>query len=208
MGGQESNAPLGLAPGLQLIRYATATRAFNGKNSMRFLKHIAAPILAVVVLTACGGGGAGGNASAQSPKERIAALEAEGKLPKLDRSSDLKGPDLNGDGVRDDIEAILKAKYKGQQLAATKQFARSYQAVFDLPDDDHIAAKALINKASRGLKCVFIKFQGDENDHPTAVSQAIESMTFNTKGRLNAYLRLNKILDGSVLSWPQGDTCE
>lgn len=175
-------------------------------ETMGFVKSLALPLLAAIVLAACGGSGS--SSSKQSDKEKIASLEAEGKLPTLDRSSDLNGPDLNGDGLRDDIEAILKAKYQGKQLTSTKQLARSYQAVFDLPDGDRIAAKALINKASRGLKCVFHNFQGGEDEPPAAVSQTIESMTFNTKDRLNAYLRLNKILDGSVLSWPEGDTCE
>ncbi len=107
---------------------------------MAFLKRFTAPFLVAAVLSACGGGSGGGTGSAQTDKDRIAVLEAQGKLPKLDRSSDLKGPDANGDGVRDDIEAILKGWYAGEQLSAAMQFARGYQTIFDLPVGDRDAA--------------------------------------------------------------------
>jgi len=34
------------------------------------------------------------------------------------------------------------------------------------------------------------------------------AMTFNTKARLKAYIRFNSALSGSVLSLPDGDTCD
>ncbi|TFI48908.1 hypothetical protein E4O93_05405 [Diaphorobacter sp. DS2] len=186
---------------------------------MEWKKHMAAPILASAVLAACGGGGGGGDtitppssnppaAEAPTTKERIAALEAEGNLPKLDRSADLKGPDANGDGVRDDIEAILRGKYQGAQQEATMQFARSYRAVFDLPEGDRIAAKAISIAGSRALVCVSRQFRGDQRFNSSVVMREIVSMTFNTKARLNAYMAYNKALSGSVLTLPEGDTCE
>lgn len=176
---------------------------------MEFMKRFAAPFLAAVVLSACGGGSGGATGSALTDKERIAALEAEGKLPKLDRSSDLKGPDLNSDGVRDDIEAILKAKYQGKQLAATVQFARSYRPVFDLPEGDRVAAQTVSNQGTRAMKCLHRKFDGETLEtNPSVVSRQIVAMTFNTKERLKTYMRYNATLSGSVLSLPDGDTCE
>lgn len=174
-----------------------------------FVKRLATPLLAAVVLAACGGGNGGGIGSAQTDKDRIAALEADGKLPKLDRSADLKGPDLNSDGVRDDIEAILKAKYQGKQLAATVQFARSYRPVFDLPEGDRVAAQTVSNQGTRAMKCLHRKFDGETLEtNPSVVSRQIVAMTFNTKERLKTYMRYNATLSGSVLSLPDGDTCE
>jgi len=175
---------------------------------MAFIKNLAAPFLAAAVLAACSGGNGGGIGSALTDKDRIAALEAEGKLPKLDRSADLKGPDLNSDGVRDDIEAILKAKYQDKQLAAAMQFARSYQAVLDMPDGDRIAAKTLDIQGSRAFNCVSVKFVDRPQQERHAVMDAIVAMTFNTKARLKAYIRFNSALSGSVLSLPDGDTCD
>ncbi len=67
---------------------------------MGWIERIATLLLVSAVLAACGGGGGGSSdpivqpgGTPQSAKERIAALEAEGRLPKLDRSPDLKGPD-------------------------------------------------------------------------------------------------------------------
>lgn len=175
---------------------------------MGLMKHLTAPFLAAVVLAACGGSN-GATGGAQADNERIAALEAEGKLPKLDRSSDLKGPDTNGDGVRDDIEAILKTKYQGKQLAATVQLAHSYRHVFDLTEGDRDSAQTVSNKGTRAMKCVFRTFDGETiESNPSLVSQNIVDMTFNTKERLKAYMRFNSALSGSVLSLPEGDTCD
>src|SRR5690554_4650463 len=39
-----------------------------------------------------------------SPAEKLAALEAEKKLPKLDRNYELAGVDEDNNGIRDDID--------------------------------------------------------------------------------------------------------
>ncbi len=39
--------------------------------------------------------------------DNIKTLEDSGVIPKLDRSSDIKGPDQNLNGVRDDIDAWI-----------------------------------------------------------------------------------------------------
>lgn len=46
---------------------------------------------------------------AQTLREEIARLEQQGVLPTLDRSTDVRGPDLNNNGVRDDIDAFVSA---------------------------------------------------------------------------------------------------
>ena len=46
---------------------------------------------------------------AKSLKDQIADAERAGKYPPLDRSSDIAGPDANGNGVRDDIEAWINS---------------------------------------------------------------------------------------------------
>jgi hypothetical protein len=176
---------------------------------MAFLKRFTAPFLVAAVLAACGGGSGGGTSSAQTDKDRIAVLEAQGKLPKLDRSSDLKGPDANGDGVRDDIEAILKGWYAGEQLSAAMQFARGYQTIFDLPVGDRDAALSATNQGMRAMKCVYRKFEGGNLEkNPSIVSDKIVAMTFNTKARMRTYMNYNHALDGTVWSIPSGNTCD
>jgi hypothetical protein len=60
-----------------------------------------------LLLTACDFSGIA--ATEPNLSEKIKALENSGVIPKLDRSSDIKGPDQNLNGVRDDIDAWIAA---------------------------------------------------------------------------------------------------
>jgi hypothetical protein len=66
----------------------------------------------LLVLTVCSGGTSSSNkgTSATSLPEQIKALEDSGQLPKLDRSSDIRGPDADNNGIRDDIDAWIAAQ--------------------------------------------------------------------------------------------------
>ncbi len=73
----------------------------------------------------------------------------------------------------------------------------------------HFAAQMVSNQGTRALKCLHRKFNGETQEtNPSVVSQNIVAMTFNTKDRLKAYMRYNTLLSGSVLSLPEGDTCD
>jgi len=39
----------------------------------------------------------------------LSSLEGSGQIPVLDRSTDIDGPDVNDNGVRDDIEAYVSS---------------------------------------------------------------------------------------------------
>ncbi|NIF82995.1 hypothetical protein F3J24_05715 [Comamonas sp. Tr-654] len=160
-----------------------------------------------------GGGGGGGTPPGpgvtQTPAEKIAALESSGEIPKLERGPDISGPDSNTSGVRDDIESILTAEYTGAQLAAVLQTAKALQKALLVDTEDINAVKAVDRDISRGISCIFSKFNGAEGSkQPARVGQELESMTANTKDRLLAYLKYNKALDGTSSAWPEGDTCE
>ncbi len=82
-------------------------------------------------LSACGGGSKSSNppTGPQPLKETIQALEDSGKIPKLDRSNDLLGPDANSNGVRDDIDAWIAAQPITEvQKKAAQQMAKVQQA--------------------------------------------------------------------------------
>lgn len=179
------------------------------------MKRVLISIVAAAALAACGGGSDAQEApstGAQVPPTTspIAALEAAGKLPTLDRSDSLKGADANANGVRDDIEAILTAKYQTPgQRAAAMQFARSYQAILDVPVGDRVAAKQVKLLGSRALVCLYSNFDSATSDsNPSVVGSRIEAMTFDTKLRMKAYMQFMDALNGSVWSLPEGNTCE
>jgi len=173
---------------------------------------------AVLLLSGCSGGsggseGSGGGAPAttgQTPKEKIATLEASGAIPKLDRSSTISGIDANANGVRDDIEAYITSNYTvAPQKAAAIQTAKAVQATLLVDTTNITAVKEANIKLSKAVHCTYLRFDGSNSSKtPAQVSQEIESMTTNTKERLKAYLNFNKALDGTSWAMPEGDTCE
>lgn len=176
----------------------------------------------MLTLSACGGGSSGSNPPSPGPSatasqplsdaQKIAALEDSGNLPKLDRETSIRGIDANANGVRDDIEAVIARKYPQQdQRAAAMQDAAALQSALLTNPADKAAVKAASLKSSRALKCLFLKFNvanDPNNASPAIVANETLAMTTNTKGRLQAYLVFDKALDGSVISQPQGNTCE
>jgi hypothetical protein len=111
---------------------------------------------------------------------QIATLEASGKLPKLDRSSDVRGPDANNNGIRDDIDAWIAAQpITDLQKKAAQQIAKVQQATTLVDLNDKAALQTL----------------GDR----TAAA---------TKERAMQYIKYNRASSGSTTSLPSGNTCE
>jgi hypothetical protein len=180
--------------------------------------------LAAAFVAACGGGSGSGNsssssgstggvvaagssASAPSVKDRILALEAAGKLPTLDRSSSLNGPDVNTNGVRDDIDTYLGAQsYTGPQLQAVRQTAKALAAILRVDPLDQDALRASDLSLQKSIRCVYSRFP--EGDQASIVIKTLEKMTANTKARVEAYIKYQTAMNGKVFASPQGDSCE
>lgn len=145
-----------------------------------------------------------------TPKQEIQLLEDKGILPKLDRSSDVQGPDVNANGIRDDVETYIATNYTTTpQRAAAEQFARVVQTAMLVDTADSAAVKAESLKSSKAVHCIYTRFDGSlGTKQPAAVVQEIESISTSTKERLLAYLAFSKALDGTAGSLPRGDTCE
>ena len=160
------------------------------------------------------GGGAGspgapgtGGSATPSLKEKIAELERSGAYPALDRSSDIAGPDINGNGVRDDIEAWINSQQATDgQRKALLQKARSLQRtlVTDLTD------KSALQAAGEGLaassNCGAIQFP--EYSTFSKLARNIEAMTANTRARAERYMKYNAARSGSSTTLPNSNTCE
>jgi hypothetical protein len=175
-----------------------------------------------ISLAACGGGGKStptaalpGSAPATttttvatvSLKEQITKLEDSGALPKLDRSSSITGPDVNNNGVRDDIEAYIAALQLTElQKKAAMQKAKSLQMTLtvDLTDKAAVQKVGEIMMASTACLSRVDKLNSDFRN----MTAKIEGMTANTKERVKQYIQFNTASSGSVTSWPNGDTCE
>lgn len=172
----------------------------------------ATAVLAALVLSACGGGSSpqSPSPSAQTDKERVQALEESGAIPKLERGPTLEGVDANGNGIRDDIDAFIERSYATEpQRQAARQLAANLQKTLVVDKQDRAALMRIESEGGRAVRCVATRFTGEDGSrHGAAVGQELEAVTTNTKARLLAYLAYNKAMDGSVLSAPEGDTCE
>ncbi len=168
-------------------------------------------VVSALIVTGCsGGGGTSNTPTNQTPKEKIATLEMSGAIPKLDRNATISGADTNANGIRDDIDAYIANHYSvAQQKAAATQTAKAVQAALTVDTANITAVKEANIKLSRAVHCIYLKFdRSNSSKAPAQVAQEIESITTNTKERLNAYLKFNKALDGTSWAMPEGDTCE
>ena len=143
-----------------------------------------------------------------SLKSQIDMLERSGALPALDRSASIVGPDVNNNGVRDDIEAYVNSlPLSPVQKRAVMQDARATQNTLTVDLTD----KAALQKAGDALmassKCLGDMFTPDV-ELMSMMSGKIEAMTANTRERSRQYMAYNAARSGSATSRPSYDTCE
>ena len=147
---------------------------------------------------------------APTAAEKIAALEDRGELPRLDRSASLAGPDVDANGIRDDIDIYIASQtYTQVQKTALQQLAKATQLAITANPADRDAVDAINLKDARAVNCAFAQFPASAGAGLAGkVAGDIERISTNTKERLLAYLRFAKASDGVVLPSPEGDTCD
>jgi len=155
----------------------------------------------LLLLAACGG-----EDSAPRPARSIADLERQGELPVLDRSEDLGGPDTDGNGVRDAIDAwIARQGGAPARQDALRQLARSFRDAL-LARGDSVAAQEAAWRTTRAVACVMARSGSDTEGADAAAD--MRKMSANTRARVLAYLDYSALLDGAILSLPPGDGCD
>jgi hypothetical protein len=167
--------------------------------------------LAAIVfsLTACGGGGVKPHPSESlTLAQQIDTLEKTGQLPLLDRSKDLRGPDADNNGIRDDIDAWITAQpITDAQKKAAQQMARVQQAKILVDLSDKSALQMLGDQSMRGVSCLVDVFK-PEFQKGSDLRGHLEAMMANTKERAKQYLAYNRAVSGSSGRLPKGNTCE
>lgn len=140
--------------------------------------------------------------------QAILAAEANGTIPKLNHDDTLLGPDTDGNGIRDDIDAyIATLPYTEVQKKAVQQDARALTATLTVDKTDQAALTNIGNKLANAVNCIHDQFQ----DGTTIASKLLsdnEKMIINTKTRFLEYEKYNSARSGSVTRLPEGDTCE
>lgn len=145
----------------------------------------------------------------EASDSRIAALlkkmEDGGKIPKLDRSASLAGPDANGDGIRDDIEAMIVAFNRTpEETQALRQLAKAFQIGMTKNIRTREEAKLYADNVGRGTGCVFHRF-GEQGAQYTSM---IGDSVINTRTRKLEEHRVDALLSGGVFSTFGASGCE
>lgn len=147
------------------------------------------------------------SAPASALAQQIAALERSGAYPALDRSSDIAGPDANGNGVRDDIEAWINIQPANDgQRKALMQKARSLQQTLSVDLKNQLALQQVDDGLAASSNCGLIQFSPYATF--SQLAGKIEAMTANTKERAVRYMQYNAARSGSSTTLPNSDTCE
>ncbi len=129
-------------------------------------------------------------------------------MPKLDRSSDIRGPDQDNNGIRDDIDAWIAAQpITDVQKKAAQQMAKAQQATLLADLSDKAALDQLGDRTMRGVDCLADSFKPDDQKGLDLTSK-IEAMTANTKERTKRYMAYNRAASGSVTELASGNSCE
>ena len=176
--------------------------------SKRYIAVQAIGTALILALSGCGGGSGSSPATPSTPTSLANAIlqaEATGAVPKLNHDNTVLGPDVNGNGIRDDIDLYIAAQPDTPaQKAALSQMAVALQASMAIDTTNRNALLGVSTKILNGISCLFTAY-GDLIGGPK--SDDIEKITVNTMTRLHAYEKYNTAISGSVLQFPPGSGC-
>jgi hypothetical protein len=197
--------------------------------TVRLTRHLVLVILALLA-AACGGGkssspSASAPASAEpatrpaepSMKDQLDALEQQGVLPALDRSTDVAGPDANGNGIRDDIDAYIAALPVSEPVKkAARQAARVQQKSLLIDLSQRPALLALSDASMASTACMSETVEAGlplEQHYKVrrdghAIALKIEAITANTPERAERYMAYMGALHGTTTTYPTGKVCD
>jgi len=170
-------------------------------------------IITALSLTGCGGGGGSANTPANSPPATgaaaLATLDQNGSLPILNRDNTVAGPDVNTNGVRDDIDAYI-ASLLGTvaQKSALRQASSAFTAATITNIVDQVAVRNAAQQMANAVSCIYSQYATSGNG--TIASEKIdlmEKLTINTKVRFLAYESFNTAMSGKTMKLPQGAGC-
>lgn len=115
-------------------------------------------VLLSISMTACGGTG-GGTPSPTSVGEAIKAAEEAGTTPKLNRDDTIAGPDTDGNGVRDDIDAYIASLSDTEpQKAALRQSSAVLTKAMTVDITNQSAALEVGRQIMASVSCVSSKY--------------------------------------------------
>lgn len=136
----------------------------------------------------------------------IQKMEEVGARPVLDRSDDVAGPDVNQDGVRDDIAAFIAGLPATDQqktylmtYAVGIQKETTYTPGSLADPDQHARDMAL------ATVCVLSSFE--DLEQAVLYHKQVQNYTANTKERARRLFEYSQSRNGTVVRLPSKDNC-
>ena len=140
--------------------------------------------MAILIIAILSLGGCGGEDNISSISDAIDRLVAEGKYPRLNRDSDVAGPDVDGNGVRDDLDAyVASLPDKEEQKKAAIQYLAAYQYAITIDFKNSQEVDDAITKTMDATSCIFERYGADE---AMKITKNLETYLFNTRARFEA----------------------
>lgn len=126
-----------------------------------------------------------------------------------DKSAGLAGIDLDGNGIRDDVDVLIARDYSRdpQVTSASRQLARAIQGLLIAQTEEQ--ARQAKSTLHRSMRCIWRERSqaiGAEERRELAIK--IEALTVNTKERLRAYAKANSLVVGAPPASMEGGLCD
>jgi hypothetical protein len=149
---------------------------------------------------------ASSGAIAAAPRETAEQIAKRISLPELDRSDSLLGPDTDNNGVRDDLDAWIKAQpWTAEQMKAAAQYVRAKRASL-LATTSKESALAAVKVEEQAMTCMRSHFTDAEQRRK--LQNLLNSYAHNTEKRSRESFKLDRLLNGQSWAMSTGNTCE
>jgi hypothetical protein len=128
-----------------------------------------------------------------------------------DSSSGLQGPDTNSNGIRDDIDRLIAAKFSQTPdiKKAAEQDARAIQSLMEAATQEEVYAA--VEKVTRATKCIYQALPEhtlEQEKLRDTMIKTLEAWTANTRERLVKYMDSNKLAGGGYYPEQSGSACD
>lgn len=154
-------------------------------------------------------------------KKVVVPLEVDGEPVPPDPGSDgddtLLGIDHNVNGVRDDVERYIYARFQGfehanKERAIAMQYVRAVQHILEFGAEKAMTSQQMMSKASECEEYYYEQYHLNEDSKSQDILDAeYKDIVFNTRERLEIYFDYNAALSGKVFTvkiFPSLSTCE
>jgi hypothetical protein len=154
-------------------------------------------LVAAAVLAGCGGGGGSSSSSSPPPEttsEGVTKAFNTGVVPTLNADAGLSINDTDSNGVRDDVDALIKSKYTvATDINAAIQFAKALQMTVSASSPAPADVPTIATATIQAVDCATAQMGPARAGN---MIDEIRAATVNTKDRFMAYRETQAALSG------------